>query len=380
MIEMPDSAATTSLTAFAANFDRASLQPDFHQAEAERLLIAERYPLSQLADLTLEAYATGDSENYDDTLSGLLTRGTPALGIIYGVGWKQVGIYKHNYGLFKSHLTTTGEAAQDWLRLRSALLECTQLAGNGKWFEIDKIPFARWTPAVRTKLLYVYWPTEVLPIYVSGQMAHYLKALGTGDKPRSGAWAATPNRQLLDHLRNIPTLKDWHPWELAQLLKAWAPSSDHAPDFYKVAPGENGKHWNHANSTGTIAIGWGKTGDLDQYKTQEELKQRFQEIGYYPGKAKASEKAGEVWKFGQIKIGDRIVANRGASHILGTGTVIEPGYEYTATPCEEDFNHTLHIDWDEDSGRDIPSQGYWPFVTVQKLSKTQMELISSTVL
>ena len=68
---MPDSAATASLTAFAGTFNRTSLDPDFQKAEAERLLITERYPLSQLADLTLEAYATGDGEDYSKTLSGL---------------------------------------------------------------------------------------------------------------------------------------------------------------------------------------------------------------------------------------------------------------------------------------------------------------------
>ena len=60
-------------------------------------------------------------------------------------------------------------------------------------------------------------------------MAHYLKALGTGDKPRSGAYAATPNRQLLEFLRGLPALQDWHPWELARLLKAWSLFGDTSP-------------------------------------------------------------------------------------------------------------------------------------------------------
>ena len=70
-LEMPDSAATASLTAFAGTFNRTSRDPDFQKSEAERLLITERYPLSQLADLTLEAYATGEGEDYSKTLSGL---------------------------------------------------------------------------------------------------------------------------------------------------------------------------------------------------------------------------------------------------------------------------------------------------------------------
>jgi hypothetical protein len=77
---------------FISSFDRASIQPQAAQAEQERQMILEKFPRQRLNSLTVDQYAAG--VEVGDTLCVLLSRGTPALGIIRGVGFKHAGIHK----------------------------------------------------------------------------------------------------------------------------------------------------------------------------------------------------------------------------------------------------------------------------------------------
>lgn len=213
-----------TLVEFAATFDREALRPTLEQAERERQLIREQFPMERLGELTLEQYAAG--VNAEDTLAKLLAAGTPALGIIKGVGFNHAGIFQlKGTGLFKSRLENAGEAAEDWLRLRAALVRCCELGAHGEWEEIDKVSVSNWIPALRTKLMHVYFPDEVLPIYVSGELGHFLDELEVGFSPGNGKWAAAPNRRLLEHLQAVPELQGWSTTELAALLRAWRPRS-----------------------------------------------------------------------------------------------------------------------------------------------------------
>ncbi len=207
---------------FISSFDRASIQPQAAQAEQERQIILEKYPKQNLGSLTMDQYAAG--VGVGDTLCDLLTHRTPTLGIIRGVGFKNAGIHKlKGTGIYKSTLENAGEAESDWIRLRAAFVRCCELADEGQWQEIDKVSVSNWVPAIRTKLLHIYYPEEVLPIYVSGELAHFLDALDVGFSPGNGKWAAAPNRKLLEHLRAMPELRGWSTFELAALLRAWFP-------------------------------------------------------------------------------------------------------------------------------------------------------------
>jgi hypothetical protein len=126
-------------------------------------------------------------------------------------------------GIYKSTLENAGEAESDWIRLRTALVRCCELADEGQWEEIDKVSVSNWVPAIRTKLLHIYFPEDVLPIYVSGELGHFLDALKVGISPGNGKWASSPNRKLLEHLRAMPELQGWSTFELAALLRAWFP-------------------------------------------------------------------------------------------------------------------------------------------------------------
>ena len=88
--------------------------------------------------------------------------------------------------------------------------------------------------------------------------------------------------------------------------------------FWKVSPGENGEMWSECRDGGFIAIGWDKLGDLTNVD-HEEFKKRVE----------ALDASDQVWKFRNIEVGDRIVANNGISRVLGIGTVTGPYYYET---------------------------------------------------
>lgn len=48
--------------------------------------------------------------------------------------------------------------------------------------------------------------------------------------------------------------------------------------FWKVAPGGQGFLWVEQRDNDCIAIGWGTTGDLDNYRTEERIRKRFAEV------------------------------------------------------------------------------------------------------
>jgi hypothetical protein len=211
-----------SLEEFAATFDREALKEQIAEAEENRRRIVQLFPREQLPELAMERYAS--SADDEETLANVLSRDETALGRIRAVGFSGKGIHRvKETGLYQSTLKNKGDAFEAWKELRAGLVQCCHLGETGEWDAIDKVEVSNWIPAVRTKLLYVYFPEEVLPIYVASQLLFYLDRLKTGFKPGKAKWAATRNRLLLDHLRAIPQLSDWSTIELALLLKAWAP-------------------------------------------------------------------------------------------------------------------------------------------------------------
>lgn len=218
----------TSLTQFAATFDRSSLQPRLAEAEKQRQAIVDQFPREGLRTLEMARYVD-DRENRS-TLAWLLAKGTPALGDISGVAFNAIGIHKlKGSGLYRSTLTKAGDAVEDWVRLREGLARCCDLVSSRQWEAINQVPYASNIPSLRTKLLFVYFPDELLPMYVSTEVEHFLGALGISKSLTQGKWSVIHNRTLLEHLRAIPELSGWSTMELAELLRAWFPKIKNKP-------------------------------------------------------------------------------------------------------------------------------------------------------
>lgn len=124
--------------------------------------------------------------------------------------------------------------------------------------------------------------------------------------------------------------------------------------YWKVAPGHNASKWDECREGGYIAIGWGLAGDIGEYQSMKELKERFAEII----KDNPTWKMGgarQLWQFGkQIKPGDIIIANRGLSEVVGIGTVCGD-YEYDDSL---DYPHKIPVQWNDFEIREYDMKGW----------------------
>jgi 5-methylcytosine-specific restriction enzyme B len=134
------------------------------------------------------------------------------------------------------------------------------------------------------------------------------------------------------------------------------------PRYWKASPGQNGEQWDECRAGGFIAIGWDKLGDLTNV-SQEEFEKRVEELG-------ASR---QVWKFRNIQVGDRIVANNGTTRVLGIGTVT--GTYYYAD-VEGKRKHRLPVRW-EDTNERVVSQKGWRMTLIRLNRDTFDALVSA---
>jgi 5-methylcytosine-specific restriction protein B len=140
---------------------------------------------------------------------------------------------------------------------------------------------------------------------------------------------------------------------------------------FKIAPGENAVYWEDCKNGGYICVGWDDVGDLRQFNSRQEFKDRFfqeylQSL-YKDRQYQAGIKADELWTLRELKPGDLIIANQGIKKILARGEVIEPGYEWRDDRTDQ--KHVVHVKWDTSYAREIkPPQRRWAFLTVAPVS------------
>lgn len=123
--------------------------------------------------------------------------------------------------------------------------------------------------------------------------------------------------------------------------------------YWKIAPGEDAWQWKDCRENGFIAVGWDEIGDVSRLSKTEFESKRSKLDSQYEGWGKVGLE--QLWKFAHnIKKGDRIVANRGTTTVLGIGTVVGPYYFVN----DEDFGHRLPVKWDDLKPRLVKESGW----------------------
>ena len=128
--------------------------------------------------------------------------------------------------------------------------------------------------------------------------------------------------------------------------------------YWKISPGQNAHLWQEWKTQGYVAIGWDKFGDvsrLDRAGFERRMRELQEEDGY------GSAGPRQVWRFRQIPVGSKIIANQGTGKLLGIGTVTGP-YEYH--PEDGEYCHRLPVHWDDLTERVI-DRGGWRRTLIQ---------------
>ncbi|NOU26850.1 MAG: hypothetical protein HOO96_02995, partial [Polyangiaceae bacterium] len=122
------------------------------------------------------------------------------------------------------------------------------------------------------------------------------------------------------------------------------------PSYWKISPGEVGGEWPTCCEKQVILIGWKELGDLSGIDEAE-----------FDRRAAAARKdhdwgggVAQAWKFRNIRVGDRIVANAGTKRVLGIGTVTGP-YQFVSG---SEYPHRLPVRWDDVEPRVVDMPGW----------------------
>jgi len=121
--------------------------------------------------------------------------------------------------------------------------------------------------------------------------------------------------------------------------------------YWKIAPGENGFLWVEQRDHDCIAIGWNDIGDLNQYKSEEAIKRRWNEIFH------KSRQYQLLRFYKDVKLKDKVLANSG-KWIYGLGTVTGD-YEFDE---ELYYQHSKPVRWE---------LKFWEPLNIEELSLPQ---------
>jgi 5-methylcytosine-specific restriction enzyme B len=106
-----------------------------------------------------------------------------------------------------------------------------------------------------------------------------------------------------------------------------APAEPKAKKYWLYAPGENAEKWEEFYSKGIMGLGWEKElGDLNNYKSIEEIRKKLQEVENTTSSKKNDTKANYDFK-NNISVNDVIIVKKGTQELLGWG-IVKSDYYY----------------------------------------------------
>ncbi|PKO01263.1 MAG: hypothetical protein CVU42_00190 [Chloroflexi bacterium HGW-Chloroflexi-4] len=349
-------------------FDRKSIQEHIQAGEKERQEILQRFPIFDWPAMPLEKYALGLPQSAD-SFCRWLEFNSPHLGSMRGGSAGKHIIYKHkNQPGWYYYYQSMKDENEAWDAVRGDFVKAFQAANEGRWDDIDALPYLHGANALKLKTLFVYFPKEILSISSVYHIRHFLERLGVWKDEMSQWEPIKLNRFLLGSLQAIPELLNWSTSELERLLYFWADPRE-SRRILKIAPGEDAKYWDDCIANGYICVGWDDVGDLREFDSKDAFMAKFSEVfssEYKNNMSTTTRKAKELWSLIELEPGDIIVANKGMSKVLAIGEVVDPGYIWD--PERTIFKHTVSVKWDTSFAQDVPPQQNWVFTTIGKIS------------
>src|SRR5258708_7366377 len=360
-----------ALSEAVAYWDRAAAQLQLNKAEALRRDIVAKFPLDQWPNMSLATYALG-SDPPQETWCWWMEFNSQELGSMRGGAAQKHLIFKRKARAGWYYSPTYANEEEAWKAIRAGFVQAFEVGTEARYPEIDGIEAIEGGQAIRTKSLYVYFPDSLLPIYSTAHIAMFTKLFGE-EVGNRGVVAA--NRHLMGVLTARPEFQGWSGWEIMRFLYSWADPRE-TLTVVKIAPGEQARFWEASLAGGYISVGWSEVGDLRQYPSRDDFKEKFASIyeaDYGRSPATASKKANELWTLMELSPGDIVIANRGTAEVVGIGTVVEPGYVWR--PDLGEYSHTVSVRWDDTTRRTIEPVKKWATTTVARVPNDLYEKI-----
>ena len=143
--------------------------------------------------------------------------------------------------------------------------------------------------------------------------------------------------------------------------------------YWKIAPGPSAEQWGECFEEECVLIGWDELGDISALSKKEFDERRDQLAARIPTHTKS--RLNQVWKFAKdVKIGDRVIANRGTNEVVGIGTIVGD-YYFKSEGKEVKRRHRRKVRWDDTTPRQI-SEGGWKRSLIE-ISREKFEEIEA---
>ncbi len=133
------------------------------------------------------------------------------------------------------------------------------------------------------------------------------------------------------------------------------PRSKARAAFWKLSPGPNAFLWDDWVENGYASIGWNELGDLSELDKDQFDARVTEALARHPDWKRGGLE--QVWKFRDLKPGDRIVANKGTSLVLGIGTVMSD-YYFAHDAKDPQGAHRVDVAWDDRTTRAVDKGGW----------------------
>ena len=174
----------------------------------------------------------------------------------------------------------------------------------------------------------------------------YLAQAGIIDKSVRGVWTLTDQADGLtfDDATVERILNSWKAEPKAKkndTVNTMADDDVEKIHFWIYAPGDNASQWDAFRDAGIMAIGWDELGDLREYETKDDMREKMQEC--YEADKSYRNTAHATWQFcNEMKPGDVVFVKRGRTMILGKG-IVESDYEFD--PDRSEYKHLRRVKW-----------------------------------
>ena len=168
--------SSVTLSQAIAQFDRSPTNPAAEGYRSQRTEILKRFPRDKWSEMRLDNYALGQPA-VEDTYCRWLEYKSQRMGSMKGGAAGKLIIYKWKEREGWYFPKTFSNEREAWDRLRSEFVQAFELAERGEWERIDELETLGLGPAVKLKSLHVYFPDEVLPVYSTAHLRHFLRLL-----------------------------------------------------------------------------------------------------------------------------------------------------------------------------------------------------------
>lgn len=130
-------------------------------------------------------------------------------------------------------------------------------------------------------------------------------------------------------------------------------------DYWIYSPGDNACMWDEFYKLGIMGIGWDEVGNLKDFSSKEEIKERMKSV--YDASYSYKNNAHCLWQFAnEIKVGDIIFAKKGMHKIVGKGVVTS---DYIFDDTRANYKQVRKVEWQYNGEWEHPGQAVMKTLT-----------------